>query len=294
LDRLSGALRRRLEAHGGNLVRYHNPFVRHVVKRRRRDLRNPDGTPVFREVPIRLHGEGDGDALTMSDKMAAASDDACAYRQLVARIRPGTGILKTLLLRRIGSSLPAGLLTARRLRDGEERVLLGEEEDSVTREGVSDIGGEALQRLESAIALMESAGDDQAAAAAPASSPSSRPPSSTATTPSATSATSSPASPIIRSTRSLSCCLGTSHPPPTPRKSGLRRRPPDPTRSTPGPYHSVDAKWVSGQSSPRNSTFRRTTVGRRAGADQWARRRTSSEPRGRARDPANAAPFRRA
>jgi len=97
-------------------------------------------------VPIPLHGEGDDDALTMSDKMAPAYDDARAYCQLVAKIRPGAGILKTLLLRRIGSSLRAGLLTARRLRAGEERVLLGEEEESITREGVSDIGGEALQK----------------------------------------------------------------------------------------------------------------------------------------------------
>ena len=96
------------------------PFVRHVIKRRRRELKNPDGTPVFREVPINLHGEGDDDALVMSDNMAAAYEEARAYCQLIAKIRPGAGILKTLLLRRIGSSLRAGLLTARKLRDGEE------------------------------------------------------------------------------------------------------------------------------------------------------------------------------
>jgi superfamily II DNA or RNA helicase len=64
------------------------------------------------------------------------------------------------LLRRIGSSLRAGLLTARKLRDGEERALLGEEEESVTREDVADVGGEALMKLTSAIARMEAAGDD--------------------------------------------------------------------------------------------------------------------------------------
>ncbi len=52
LDRLGATLQRRLEALGGDLVRHHNPFVRHVIKRRRRDLKNPDGTPVFREVPV--------------------------------------------------------------------------------------------------------------------------------------------------------------------------------------------------------------------------------------------------
>jgi len=47
LDRFGPALRRRLEALGRDLIRYHNPFVRHVIKRRRRDLRAADGTPVF-------------------------------------------------------------------------------------------------------------------------------------------------------------------------------------------------------------------------------------------------------
>jgi hypothetical protein len=160
LDRLGAPLRRRLEALGGDLVRYHNPFVRHVIKRRRRDLKNADGTPVFREVPVNLHGEGDDDALVMSDNMAAAYEDARAYCQLIAKVRPGAGILKTLLLRRIGSSLRAGLLTARKLREGEESVLIGEEDEGLSQEGIADVGGEALAKLDSAIAKMEAAGDD--------------------------------------------------------------------------------------------------------------------------------------
>jgi hypothetical protein len=94
LDRLGQPLRRRLEALGGDLVRYHNPFIRHVIKRRRRDLRAADGTPVFREVPVNLHGEGDDDALVMSDAMGSAYEDARAYCHRIARVRPGAGILR--------------------------------------------------------------------------------------------------------------------------------------------------------------------------------------------------------
>jgi hypothetical protein len=159
LDRLGPPLRQRLDALGGDLVRNHNPFVRHVIKRRRRDLRNADGTPVFREVPLNLHGEREDEALVMSDSMAAAYEDARAYCQLIARVRPGAGILKTLLLRRIGSSLQAGLLTARKLRDGEQRSLLAEEDDGSEREGIVDMGDEALHRLDLAIEKMEAAGD---------------------------------------------------------------------------------------------------------------------------------------
>src|SRR5262249_48599796 len=140
LDRLSTALRRRLEALGGDLVRHHNPFIRHVIKRRRRDLRNRHGTPPFRDLPIPWHGERAEGAVVMSDSMAAAYEDARAYCQLIAKVRPTAGILRTLLLRRIGSSLRAGLLTAKKLRDGDERSLLDEEEDGTNREGVAGIG----------------------------------------------------------------------------------------------------------------------------------------------------------
>ena len=159
LDRLGPALRRRLEALGEHLIRYHNPFVRHVIKRRRRDLRAADGMPVFQEVPVNLHGEAEEDALEMSDAMASAYEDARAYCQRIARIRPGAGILKTLFLRRIGSSLRAGLLTARKLRDGDERTLLAEEDEGIPSEGGSAVDRDALEILKSAIEKMEAAGD---------------------------------------------------------------------------------------------------------------------------------------
>jgi hypothetical protein len=104
--------------------------------------RTPDGTPVFREVPVQRRGEGDDEGLVMPHNMAAAYGDARAYCQLIAKVRPAAGFLKTLLLRRIGSSLRAGLLTARKLRSGEEAVLVGEEDEGLTREGVADVGSE--------------------------------------------------------------------------------------------------------------------------------------------------------
>src|SRR6202030_3803502 len=103
--------------------------------------------------------EGDEDALVMSDMMASAYEDARAYCQRIAKVRPGAGILKTLLVRRIGSSLRAGLLTARKLRDGEERTLLAEEDEGAASGAGSDGDGEALRRLKGAIEKMEAAGD---------------------------------------------------------------------------------------------------------------------------------------
>jgi hypothetical protein len=47
LDRLGMPLRLRLQAAGNELLLHHNPFVRHVIKRRRKDLRTRE-TPATR------------------------------------------------------------------------------------------------------------------------------------------------------------------------------------------------------------------------------------------------------
>src|SRR5262249_46014823 len=150
LDRLSPALQRRLEELGGDPVRYHKPFIRLVIKSPPRDLRNRAGTPVFPECPIALDRGRDEGRLLISSSMAAAYEDATAYCRLIARVRPGAGILRTLLLRRIGSSLRAGLLTARKLRDGDDRSLLDEEDDGTDRHEAAGVSEEAIGLLSAA------------------------------------------------------------------------------------------------------------------------------------------------
>ncbi|MCM8612465.1 phospholipase D-like domain-containing anti-phage protein [Accumulibacter sp.] len=115
IDGFSSALRSQITFDAETLIRHHNPFVRHTIKRRRKDLKAPDGTSYFPEIGIRLHGETEDDALEMPDSMAAAYQDAREFCQRLARSRRGAGLFKTLLLRRIGSSLVAGLSTAEKL-----------------------------------------------------------------------------------------------------------------------------------------------------------------------------------
>src|SRR5205085_3926568 len=57
----------------------------------------------------------DGEGLVMSLAFNAAYEAAEAFSRLYAARRPGAGFLKTILLRRIGSSARAGLDTARHL-----------------------------------------------------------------------------------------------------------------------------------------------------------------------------------
>jgi hypothetical protein len=159
-DSLGIPIQRQIEFRGVEVLRQKNPFVRHVIKRRRRDLRNPDGSPVFRDVPVHLHGEGDDDALTMPDSMLKAYEEARAYCQSLARTGGGSnGFMKTLLLRRIGSSLKAGLLTARRLLEGKlDAAALEEDLEPMTDMVSAEI--EPRAQLQRAIELLEAAGDD--------------------------------------------------------------------------------------------------------------------------------------
>ena len=150
-----------IEARGAGLLRQSNPFVRHIVKRRRRDLKNPDGSPVFRDVPVNLHGERDGDALIMPQHMEDAYEEARAYCNALAKNGSGAtaGFMKILLLRRIGSSLRAGLSTARKLLANDIEAL-ALEEDGEAEPSMAGAEGAAQAHLRKAIGLLEAAGDN--------------------------------------------------------------------------------------------------------------------------------------
>lgn len=129
IDTFSPSLRNAIKFDADDLIRNHNPFIRNTIKRRRADLKAPDGTPYFPEIQVVLHGEEDEAALEMPPRMEAAYADARAYCQHLGRTRRGAALLRTLLLRRIGSSLAAGLSTAEKLLNPTiTKDLLAEEE----------------------------------------------------------------------------------------------------------------------------------------------------------------------
>ena len=159
---LSPGVRSAIEFDGDRILREHNPFVRHVIKRRRKDLRDADGSPYFPEIGIRLHGEGKDDALQMPPLMEAAYADAREFCALVGRLHPAAGLLKTLLLRRIGSSLFAGLRTAQKLLERERREEAAEEEDEDFNQEARGLtfGLEEAQLLRRAAQRLRDAGND--------------------------------------------------------------------------------------------------------------------------------------
>ena len=97
----------------------HNPFIRHIVRRTRNYLEqtiNPDtNEPYLKPVTVNLHGEGDRESILLPTYLREAYRFAESFcRQLSERIR-GFGFMKTLLLRRIGSTIYAGRLTAEKI-----------------------------------------------------------------------------------------------------------------------------------------------------------------------------------
>ncbi|MBD8034589.1 phospholipase D-like domain-containing anti-phage protein [Solibacillus merdavium] len=97
----------------------YNPYIRHVIRRERSYLEstiNPEtGEPYLQKVEVELHGESDEDALVLSSYLKQAYMFAEEFCNLLGKRNKSSGFLKTLLLKRIGSSVVAGLNTGRKM-----------------------------------------------------------------------------------------------------------------------------------------------------------------------------------
>jgi hypothetical protein len=96
-----------------------NPFIRHIVRRTRRyleDTIDPEtGEPYLKPVRVRLFGEGDDEAVVLPPYLQDAYHAAEEFCRLLSQRVRGAGFLKTLLLRRMGSSIYAGMQTTRKM-----------------------------------------------------------------------------------------------------------------------------------------------------------------------------------
>jgi len=120
---LDGPNRQRVARLRQTIPTVHQPFIRHIVRRTREFLENtvnPEtNEPYLKPVRVELLGEGSADALTLPAYLSDAYKAAEAFSESVKkRARGAGGFLKTLLLRRVGSTLEAGKRTAEKmLRD---------------------------------------------------------------------------------------------------------------------------------------------------------------------------------
>lgn len=136
LDNLSPAIRQ-VQLQNGLLPNYgenFNPLLRCIVRRTRAYLEattNPaTGGYFLPKVTVKLFGEDDTGALVLGSYLRDAYQEAEAFSLLLQQRVKGAGFFKTLLLRRLGSSMEAGRRTVAKL--------LGEEPDTPDDEDEDD------------------------------------------------------------------------------------------------------------------------------------------------------------
>lgn len=123
----------------------YNPYIRHVVRRERKYLEETidpvTGTPYLQKINVQLHGEGDDGAIPLTGYMKQAYDYAEEFCTLLSQRAKGAGFFKTLLLKRIGSSIEAGKNTGLKMLNewGSGFNELANEDDDTSTYEESDI-----------------------------------------------------------------------------------------------------------------------------------------------------------
>lgn len=179
LDRISTAIKR-VQLQNGLLPNYgerFNPLLRCIVRRTRAYLETTidpaTGEPFLPKVSVKLFGEGAEDSIRLSGYLLEAYQEAEAFSLLLQQRVRGAGFFKTLLLRRLGSSMEAGRLTVSRLLTPASEITSGEEDEEDEEEelpqpvgrppqGASDFKdftADELARLERCLELLKVGGN---------------------------------------------------------------------------------------------------------------------------------------
>ena len=142
LGKLSPAVRR-VQLENGLLPEYgtkFNPLLRCIVRRTRAYLEatiNPTtGDYYLPRVTVKLFGEDEEGALLLGSYLRDAYTEAEEFSRLLQQRVKGAGFFKTLLLRRMGSSMEAGRRTVAKLL-GDAPDTLDDEDDDDTEEEVT-------------------------------------------------------------------------------------------------------------------------------------------------------------
>ena len=172
-DRLPVAFRRN-KLEGPWLDSYpakHNPLLRGIVRRTRHyleDTINPVTKQSFLpKVEVLLYGESSEAALSLGPYLRDAYTEAENFCRLLAKRVKSAGFFKTLLLRRLGSSIEAGKATITRLLARAEVIDADDTEedeeffeDDPRNTAFEDSTAEEVQSLHRCLALLESSGEE--------------------------------------------------------------------------------------------------------------------------------------
>lgn len=151
---------------------HHNPLLRGIVRRTREYLENTTN-PVTKQsflpkVAVILYGETSGAALSLGPYLSDAYNEAENFCRLLAKRITSAGFFKTLLLRRLGSSIEAGKATITRLlaradlrgtddAEEEDEALL---EDEAEENAFDDFTADEVESLHRCLTLLESSAEE--------------------------------------------------------------------------------------------------------------------------------------
>lgn len=150
----------------------HNPLLRGIVRRTRQYLEETIN-PITKEsflpkVAVALYGETRSSALSLGPYLSDAYDEAENFCRLLAKRITSAGFFKTLLLRRLGSSIEAGKVTISRLlaradlsnTDDTENEDEGLFEDETRDQSFDDFTVEEVESLHRCMSLLESSAEE--------------------------------------------------------------------------------------------------------------------------------------
>lgn len=103
----------------GDFFGMENPYIRHIIRRERSYLENtinPEtNQPYLQKIEVKLLGESAREALILEGYLGEAYKHAEEFCKMIQKRSPAAGLFKTLLLKRIGSSMIAGLNTGNKI-----------------------------------------------------------------------------------------------------------------------------------------------------------------------------------
>ena len=136
IDSLRPPDKQRIDNGFVRFVERHNPYIRMIVLRTREYLESTvdpaTGEPYLTPIRVRLHGESESDAIRLPPFLEEAYRNAEAFCELLAG-RANRGFFRTMLLRRMGSTMEAGRLTVNRILDGWKNADDDEDDETSTQ-----------------------------------------------------------------------------------------------------------------------------------------------------------------
>lgn len=129
----------------GEFIEKYNPYIRHIVRRTRSFLEetiNPETQkPYLDKIEVILYGEDDDSALTLEGYQKQAYQQAKDFCHLLSQRTKAGGFMSTLMLKRIGSTIIAGQLTAMKMLAWTQtgKNVLSAEYDVVFEEDDEDV-----------------------------------------------------------------------------------------------------------------------------------------------------------